>query len=156
MAFFKIAASNTIGIEGGYSNHPNDYGGETNFGISKRSYPNLDIKNLTRDDAITIYKRDFWDRYRIEEIKNQEIANYIFDMLININPIKVGNIVQKALGIKVDGIIGSKTIFEINSSNTIILFFNLRLNRIKHYNELAASDESQLPNLVGWIRRALK
>lgn len=46
--------------EGGYANDPNDPGGETNFGISKRSYPNLDIRNLTREQAIAIYQRDYW------------------------------------------------------------------------------------------------
>ena len=43
-----------IGHEGEYSNDPNDPGGETKWGISKRAYPNLDIKNLTRDGAKTI------------------------------------------------------------------------------------------------------
>lgn len=48
--------------EGGYANNPNDPGGETNYGISKRSYPDLDIRNLTRDQAIAIYERDYWHR----------------------------------------------------------------------------------------------
>lgn len=48
--------------EGGYSNNPNDPGGETNFGISKRSYPELDIKNLTVFEAGQIYRKDYWDK----------------------------------------------------------------------------------------------
>lgn len=47
--------------EGGYVNDPSDPGGETNFGISKRAYPNIDIKNLTRQAAQEIYQRDYWD-----------------------------------------------------------------------------------------------
>ncbi|MGE3487928.1 MAG: glycosyl hydrolase 108 family protein [Nitrospira sp.] len=46
--------------EGGYVNDPHDPGGETNMGISKRSYPNLDIAGLTRDQAVAIYQRDYW------------------------------------------------------------------------------------------------
>lgn len=46
--------------EGGYANNPNDRGGETNFGISKGAYPDLDIKALTIRDAIAIYRRDYW------------------------------------------------------------------------------------------------
>ena len=48
--------------EGGYVNDPLDKGGETNYGISKRSYPHLDIHSLTLADAKTIYKRDFCAR----------------------------------------------------------------------------------------------
>jgi lysozyme family protein len=46
--------------EGGYVDDPRDPGGETKYGISKRSYPDVDIKNLTREKAAEIYKRDYW------------------------------------------------------------------------------------------------
>lgn len=49
-----------LGEEGGYVNHPSDPGGETKYGISKRSYPAVDIKNLTKQDAIEIYRNDYW------------------------------------------------------------------------------------------------
>lgn len=57
---FLNAVEFILEFEGGYVNHPNDPGGETNFGISKRAHPDVDIKNLTRDDAIAIYKREYW------------------------------------------------------------------------------------------------
>ena len=47
-------------FEGGYVNHPNDPGGETNMGISKRAYPNIDIKGMTRETAAALYHRDYW------------------------------------------------------------------------------------------------
>lgn len=47
--------------EGGYSNNPNDLGGETKWGISKRAHPNLDIKNLTPEQALAIYKSEYWE-----------------------------------------------------------------------------------------------
>jgi lysozyme family protein len=46
--------------EGGYSNNPADRGGETNWGISKRAYPNVDIASLTREEAAAIYHSDYW------------------------------------------------------------------------------------------------
>lgn len=58
---YDTAFERSMGHEGGYINHPNDPGGETNWGISKRSYPLLDIKGLTRERAKIIYKQDFWD-----------------------------------------------------------------------------------------------
>jgi len=56
--------------EGEYVNDPDDPGGETKFGISKRAYPNLDIASLTIEEARKIYKRDYWDAIR---------ANFLFD-----------------------------------------------------------------------------
>jgi hypothetical protein len=54
--------------EGGYVNHPDDPGGETNMGISKRAYPDLDIKNLKKQQAVEIYKRDYWDKAGCEKL----------------------------------------------------------------------------------------
>ena len=50
----------TLHHEGGYVHDPKDLGGETNFGIAKRFYPDVDIKNLTEDEAKEIYKKDYW------------------------------------------------------------------------------------------------
>lgn len=47
--------------EGGYANDPRDPGGETKYGISKRSHPELDIKNLTKEQALEIYREEYWD-----------------------------------------------------------------------------------------------
>ncbi len=60
MGDFDKALDFTLSWEGGYSNDPVDPGGETNFGISKRAYPNVDIKALTRESASAIYERDYW------------------------------------------------------------------------------------------------
>ncbi|OXE36892.1 MAG: hypothetical protein CGW95_04725, partial [Phenylobacterium zucineum] len=54
---FDQAFEVLIGHEGGYTNNPQDPGGETKFGISKRAYPDQDIANLTLDAAKAIYKR---------------------------------------------------------------------------------------------------
>ena len=57
---FEKSVEFVLKSEGGYVNNPADPGGETNFGISKRAYPNVDIKNLTRESAIKIYETDYW------------------------------------------------------------------------------------------------
>lgn len=59
---FDIAFDRLMGHEGGYVNDPRDPGGETKWGVSKRSYPNLDIANLTKGEAKKIFRRDFWDQ----------------------------------------------------------------------------------------------
>ena len=62
IARFEKCFDFVIGREGGYVNHPSDRGGETKFGITKRSYSNEDIKNLTLARAREIYKKDYWDK----------------------------------------------------------------------------------------------
>lgn len=58
---FEIAVNEVLGEEGGYVNLAADPGGETNWGISKRAFPEVDIKNLTRDGAKALYKAHYWD-----------------------------------------------------------------------------------------------
>lgn len=69
--------------EGGYVNHPEDPGGETNFGITKMTYPELDIAALTEDDAVAIYARDFWPEW-LDWITDTETVEYFFRGAINI------------------------------------------------------------------------
>jgi lysozyme family protein len=65
---FETAIAFVLNEEGGYVNDPHDPGGETNFGISKRAYPTLDIATLSRQGAIDIYRRNYWDRINGEGI----------------------------------------------------------------------------------------
>jgi lysozyme family protein len=160
MAIFETAAKITAETEGGYGNSSTDLGGETNFGISKRSYPHLDIKNLTLDKALALYRSDFWDKYRIGEIKDQYLANQIFDMIFNLNPIKAVYCIQRALSLigvltVLDGILGSDTLNKINGSDPKMLLIAIRNERIKHYLKRITDDRTQLSNITSWLRRAL-
>ena len=58
----------TLHHEGGYVHAPKDLGGETNYGIAKRFYPEVDIKNLTKEEAKDIYRRDYLVRNNVEEL----------------------------------------------------------------------------------------
>lgn len=69
-------------VEGGYVDHPDDPGGETKYGISKRSYPNVDIKNLTEQDARRIYTRDFIAPF-IDRIKDPRLLTLVVDAAVN-------------------------------------------------------------------------
>lgn len=105
---FEEAVKYVIEDEGGYVNHPNDPGGETKFGISKRSYPDLDIANLTEEDAAEIYKRDFWDRNEVEELP-PHVRYIYFDMTVNHGPRNAARILQRAAKVKDDGMVGPVT-----------------------------------------------
>lgn len=81
MADFEIAVELVLNHEGGYTpGLPDDPGGETNFGISKRAFPDLDIKNLTEQQAKDIYKQQYWS---FDEITDQSVANCLLDCAVN-------------------------------------------------------------------------
>jgi lysozyme family protein len=105
---FDRAFSIVVGVEGGYVNDPNDPGGETQWGISKKAYPNLDIANLTEDDAMSIYMRDYWDRMRCDEIP-WPLSLYIFDSAVNQGTFSATLLLQSAVGVQVDGELGPLT-----------------------------------------------
>lgn len=77
---FDLAFDRLIGNEGGYTNGKGDPGGETNWGISKRAYPDIDIKSLTREAAKAIYKRDYWDKL---PPLDPNVAYHVFDFAVN-------------------------------------------------------------------------
>ena len=81
MIDFDTAFDRLLGHEGGYVNDPEDPGGETNWGISKRSYPHVDIKNLTREGAKAIYLRDFWSVLGAEA--HPALKFQVFDFAVN-------------------------------------------------------------------------
>lgn len=92
MAAFEPAIELVLKHEGGYTaGLPDDPGGETNFGISKRAFPELDIKNLTREQAIDVYKENYWKRY-MEVQEDQRVANCFLDCAVNQGPSAASNI----------------------------------------------------------------
>jgi lysozyme family protein len=99
---FDTAFDRLIGHEQGYVNDPNDPGGETNWGISKRSYPHLDIKNLTREDSKAIYRRDFWNRIKADTLYDG-VAYQTFDFAVNSGIETAVRYLQRAVGVADDG-----------------------------------------------------
>ena len=79
---FLVAMKFIYKWEGHYSNDPDDPGGETKYGISKRAYPNEDIKNLTRERAEVLYKRDYWDKLDLDKYP-QDKAVVLMNVAVN-------------------------------------------------------------------------
>ena len=95
--------------EGGLVNHPRDPGGLTKFGISQRSYPKLDIRRLTLDQAKAIYRRDFWDRIRGDALP-VGVDLVVLDMAVNAGVRRAVQLLQQGAGATDDGIIGPLTL----------------------------------------------
>jgi lysozyme family protein len=99
---FDDAFDRLMGHEGSYVNDPNDPGGETHWGISKRSYPSVDIKALTRDGAKAIYLRDFWRRLNADRLPDG-VAFQLFDFAVNSGIETAVRYLQRAVGVADDG-----------------------------------------------------
>ena len=155
---FDTAIAHVLAWEGGYNDDPDDPGGETNYGISKRSYPDVDIKLLTLDDAKTIYKRDYWVPAGCEQITDTPLAQFHFDTAVNLGVRRANRMLQIAVGVpRVDGIYGPTTaacvdVAVFQGCDVIGVY---ALDRIHHYTHLALSDPKRSEYLLGWLRRTL-
>lgn len=141
--------------EGGYSDHEADRGGETKWGISEKSYPTLDIASLTIDDAVKIAKRDYWDLLRLDEVADPRVQSKIFDMAFNMGTGRTAKLVQSAVGVVTDGIVGEKTLKAINRMTGTKLVAELVDRHMGRYIDIVIGNPSQLVFLKGWYRRAL-
>ncbi len=102
---FDDAIDRILGHEGGYVNDPADPGGETKWGISKRSYPDVDVAALTRDGAKAIYRRDFWDRIGADSLP-ASVRYQVLDFAVNSGIETAVRYLQRALGVADDGHFG--------------------------------------------------
>lgn len=140
-------------MEGGYSNDPNDSGGETNFGISKRAYPNLDIKNLTVDKAKEIYMNDYWNPCHCDELAS-EFAIATFDAAVNEGVKPAIRMLQIALDVDVDCIIGSNTVTATFKA-TPRMVLKLFALRIQHYYRIIVANPSDRVFDLNWAFRVI-
>ncbi len=145
---FDEAFERLIGHEGGYVNHPNDPGGETKYGISKRSYPGENIKEMTLVRAKDIYQRDYWWKAGCDLVP--ECVKFdLFDTAVNAGPGAAIRMLQKALGVVQDGVIGPKTMQAISSMDPERLDKRFNGHRLDHLNNLPT-----WPDLGrGWAQR---
>jgi lysozyme family protein len=125
MTYFYEIIPWVLKHEGGYVDNPDDPGGATNFGICERFLKNLKNeplakvhpKNLSKQDAITLYKKYFWDAYRFEGLSSKRsLSFHVFDIGINIGPHNAIKDMQKAYNtihpdkrLEPDGFIGRRT-----------------------------------------------
>ena len=144
--------------EGGYVNDPKDPGGETNFGIAKRSHPDVDIKNLTKEGAKEIYKEVYWDKNKVESLP-EELWHIYFDMCVNQGKSRAVKIIQRAVNGKggsltVDGGMGPMTITAIGKSR--VELDRVRAYRVKYYSDLVTKKPDLERFYFGWFKRALE
>lgn len=159
---FDTAFEKTLKFEGGLSNDANDSGGLTKYGISQKSYPNIDIRKLTIKQAKDIYYIDYWIACKCDKIQNNKIAEQVFDIAVNHGTFGAGKIIQKAINnsagrvvLKVDGAIGKLTIEALNFLDAQTINNNIVRYRARKYAEIVTKDKTQVCFLEGWLNRCM-
>ena len=138
--------------EGGYVNHPKDPGGETNLGVTKRVYEKWggtkDMKDLTVEDVAPIYKKEYWDRCKCDDLESG-VDWAVFDWAVNSGTGRAAKAIQKICGASQDGAIGPKTLALISKQNTEYVIEEFGKIRQDFYESLKTFDTFG----KGWTRR---
>jgi lysozyme family protein len=160
MASFKKYADKLLLLEGGFVDHPADYGRATNRGITLATWQaygrdiNKDGKNNVEDlkliseaDALQVYKTYFWDTVKGDHIQNQALAEIVFDMFVNAPSIAVKMlqaILNRHFGknLATDGVFGPSTLAATNSVDAGKLHDLYKEVRVIYYNYRANNLES--------------
>jgi lysozyme family protein len=124
---FEKAFEIVVGHEGGFTDNPKDRGNWTSgkvgvgqlngtkYGISAMAYPDLDIRRLTVAQAREIYKADYWDKIRGDELPGH-LAYNVFDGAVNSGVTRSIRWLQEAVGANPDGVIGPRTLASVAST----------------------------------------
>lgn len=147
---FDDAVEIIIKHEGGskVSNHSSDPGGLTKFGISQRSYKDVDIENLTLGHAKDIYRRDYWNACKCEGLPSY-MRLMVFDCAVNQGVTFATQTLQRVLGVKRDGVIGEKTMKEAHKVYPPDFISEYAIQRLDRYMKIKTFDVFG----KGWTRR---
>lgn len=171
---FDRAFALTIGLEGGYTNDPNDSGGETMYGITARTWAAYcaevgigvtAVKNITLAQAKAVYLRDYWNPLGLDNIKDARVAGEIFDTAVNCGLQTATLIAQRAVNllhddvcdlVKEDGRMGALTRGALNALSVRYansLLFALNGFQFERYVEVAQNNQKNRTFLRGWMQR---
>lgn len=156
---FKESLEHTLHWEGRYSNDPLDPGGATNFGITQRTldrwrvrhvqFP-LDVRDLSRAQAGMIYLEWYWN-FSGCHLLRPALGLAVFDAAVNHGPRTASKMLQRGLGVVVDGVIGPKTAAASRRKDTGLILLNYHTRRVIKYIGLTSFGRFG----SGWVARAL-
>lgn len=172
MADFDKAIVKTLPHEGFYVNDPDDPGGETYCGITRRDYPswpgwaiidkhkplkwNQRINDPVLDNLVKqLYREKIWPTIKGDQIQDNYVACSLFDWTVNSGGVAV-RVAQAATKQDIDGIVGPKTLAAINACNPQWLCDVLQNARREFVRNIVRRKPSQNKYLAGWLRRIAK
>ena len=142
--------------EGGYVNHPSDPGGETNLGVTRAVYEQYagrqvmdgEMEGLTHDDVYPIYKENYWDRVRGDDLPSG-VDWAVFDWGVNSGTSRAAKALQRIIGVEQDGGIGPMTLQAVASIEPTDIIDQMHYMREGFYRSLSTFDTFGR----GWLRR---
>ncbi len=160
MSSYEIAVDKVFWLEGfdAVTEDPDDAGGLTKWGISQRQYPSVDIRALTREDAASIYRNDYWNP--LWEQLPQELASELLETCVVMGVHDGVECLQKALvyigkQVVVDGSFGPKTLAACLQMKEQPLLRWFRVEQIIRAIKIGEAKPAQKKWLRGWISRAI-
>ena len=146
--------------EGGYINDQADLGKQTNKGVTLSTYRSVfgknktvsDLKKITDEQWEFIFKKFYWDKWKADDIKDQNVANILVDWLWCSGSYGI-KIPQMVLGVSVDGIVGSKTIAAINARDGRELFDTIKQERKDFIDRICQTRPQNRKFKNGWMNR---
>lgn len=160
MADYKKLAPFILKWEGGFANDKNDSGGATNKGVTiatfRQYYGNGktadDLKSITDEQWMHVFKQGYWDRWRGDDIVSQSVANMLVDWLWHSGSYGI-RLPQKVLKVEIDGKVGGGTLTAVNSKDPKTLFAQLKAERLAYFERLCTNSPKNRKFLTGWKNR---
>ena len=174
MTLFDTAFNEVLKVEGeSYTNHANDNGGPTKFGITLKTYKEftgldvdeIAIQSLTKETARSIYKAFYWHRLQLDRVgaTHPKIALILFDQAVNRGTFGAVRMIQQSINqcngsniLKDDGILGERTLLELEKIDTIKLGLQLFKVAQLGYVRIVKNNPDQIVFFEGWINRTHK
>ncbi|WP_431606487.1 glycoside hydrolase family 108 protein [Kingella negevensis] len=149
---FETTIERVLGHEGGYVNNPKDKGGETNWGITiavarANGYAG-DMRVLSREQAIEIYRSAFWQRNQCDELP-PALAFQYFDACVNHGGANAAKMLQRACGVVADGVVGKMTLSAVQTQPEKEIALKFNAERLRFYTDIATFSTFG----KGWTRR---
>ena len=156
---FPVSFALVLKSEGGFSNHRNDPGGMTNLGVTRnvwkewvnRDVDETEMRSLTPELVTSLYKQRYWDACKCSDLI-LGIDYAVFDCAVNMGPGRAAKLLQAALGVKADGIIGRATIAAATAADPVELLEAFSLGKEAFYQSLPTFSTFG----KGWLNRVAK
>ena len=153
---FERALAIVLRHEGGFVNHPNDPGGMTNNGITKKVYDaymekvttEQEMRDMPENHVAEIYRKQYWDRVNADSLASG-LDLSVFDWAVNSGCGRAVKALQKCVGVKQDGGLGPITLKSVNEHDAEELIEMMSVERETFYRKLKTFEHFG----KGWLRR---